>query len=318
MRAYRITNEQLLIGVQDLDRLGVHKSTLASETIDRNTSFLFAFTATAHSTGDWGILSALPEYLKKMYPNSRLVVPNSDLLLKIFKSPFAAGEWSSVTKEPWKTSYMVWQNNPYIDHWVQPGEFSGEYITDHARAWSSYTNYTEPLVEQVLRALGAKDEELIQWDTRPRLYFTEQEQEECDKIVKQCVGDNKYGCLLFGGRVQGFTGRWEFDHVLHEDARAYSDMPVFYYSQFDLQDTEWASIFKHRINFEDLKLTLRQQLCIKQKAYFNLGYQAGMTDAISGGGSNVISLTPFDENGLGSNCIRGVKYWFRDGTTKIY
>ena len=63
-------------------------------------------------------------------------------------------------------------------------------------------------------------------------------------------------------------------------------------------------------------LSFREQMILKQKATFNAGYQAGITDAISGGGSEVITLTPYDEI---KECItRGVKYVFKDGKIKIY
>ena len=57
-------------------------------------------------------------------------------------------------------------------------------------------------------------------------------------------------------------------------------------------------------------------MIIKQKSIFNIGYQAGITDAISGGGSDVTTLCPYEEPT--HNTIRGVKYVFKDGSTRIF
>lgn len=318
MRLYKIYKETCYDMGVEVDRLGYYKNDVEIPFVSRDQPMTIAFTSTSFSIGDWGILSALPKYIKKMYPNSTFVVPDPSLSYKIFKPLFDSGRWASIIKNPWNVPYMIWGNNPYIDHWIKPGNWEYEIFTDHYRIWDSKDNYNEPLVEQILRAFGATDEELTQWDTRPKLYFTPEEIKECDQIINQYVGDSLYGCLLFGGRVKSLQGRWDFDSVLFEDAEEYSHMPVFYYSQFNFKDTEWNSIFKTAINFLDLNLTLKQQLYIKQKAYFNLGYQSGMTDAISGGGSKIIALSPYNEIGLGSNCIKGVKYWFKDKTFKVY
>lgn len=318
MRQWSIENERIYDKGVEVSRLGLYKKDVEFPQFQRDQSFTFAFTPTSHSLGDWGVLSSLPKYIKKLYPNSTIVVPNPTLCYKIFQPLFDSGEWSSITKKPWETGQMMWQNNPYIDHWLSPGEWEYEIYTDHYRVWSYKDNFNEPLIEQILRAFGAKDEEITQWDTRPKLYFSKEEKEECDEIIKHHIGNNLYGCLLFSGRVEKYMGRWEFDSVLFDDAQEFLDMPIFYYAQFDLDETEWGNMFKNKINFKDLGLTLRQQLYIKQKSHFNLGYQSGMTDSISGGGSKIISLTPYDEQGLGSNCIRKVKYWFADNKFKIY
>jgi len=318
MRVWQILNEALFDRGVEVSRLGSYKETTKIPQPQKDQSFTFAFTPTAHSIGDWGILSSLPKHIKKLYPNSTIAVPNPALCHKIFAPLFNAGRWSSITKKPWETGYMLWQHDPYIDHWLSPGEWEYEIYTDHYRVWSYKDNFNEPLIEQILRAYGATDEELTQWDTRPKIYFSKEEKQECDEIINKHVGNNPYGCLLFSGRVEKYMGRWEFDSILFPNAQEFRDMPVFYYSQFDLSKTEWGDIFKNNINFEELGLTLRQQLYIKQNAYFNLGYQSGMTDAISGGGSKVIALTPYSEDGLGSNCIRGTKYWFKDNTSKVY
>ena len=121
-----------------------------------------------------------------------------------------------------------------------------------------------------------------------------------------------YGCLLFASRIDKLKGRWD-DKNLIKEARKYKDIPVYYYSEFDLKDTEWDKLFPIRYNFADLNLNLRQQMLIKSRAKFNIGYQAGINDAVSKHSNNII-LTPYDD--IKENIIRNVKYIHFNGSIK--
>ena len=103
------------------------------------------------------------------------------------------------------------------------------------------------------------------------------------------------------------------DKNLIKEARKYKDTPVYYYSEFDLNDTEWDELFPVRYNLA--KLSLREQLVIKSRAKFNIGYQAGINDAVSRFSNNIV-LTPYDD--IKENIIRGVNYIHLNGKkTKI-
>ena len=162
-----------------------------------------------------------------------------------------------------------------------------------------------PLVEQILLRFGFTQEELKSIDCRPHLYYDEDENPNPD------IKDD-YGCLLFASRIDKLKGRWD-DKNLIKEARKYKDTPVYYYSEFDLKGTEWEELFPIRYNFADLNLNLRQQMLIKSRAKFNIGYQAGINDAVSKHSNNII-LTPYDD--IKENIIRNVKYIHFDGKIK--
>lgn len=82
MRVWHILNETLLDRGIEVSRLGSYKETTEIPQSQRDQSFTFAFTPTAHSIGDWGILSSLPKYIK----NYTLIVQlQSPILLYVIK-----------------------------------------------------------------------------------------------------------------------------------------------------------------------------------------------------------------------------------------
>lgn len=316
MRQWKIINDQLLDAGVEVQRLGISKSMgqSAFKELDRNTEFVFPFTQTSHSLGDWGILSRLPECIKQLYPNVKFYTPSSLLIKDIFNFRFNQNNWTSTTDAPWFNNEIIFKHNPYIDGTYAHGELSGECYTDHYRIYSEEI-INEPLVEQLLRAFGATEDEIATLNTSPKLYISPEEEEWYQKFINQHFGD-EYGCLLLSHSKKELNHRWEFDHHLINQAEQYKNYPVFYYSSFDINDTEWGQIFPNYISFSELKLTIRQQMIVKQKSIFNIGYQAGVTDAIAGGGSDVITLTPYEN--LKHNTIRGVKYVFSNGTEQIF
>jgi hypothetical protein len=316
MRIWKINNDQLQDMGVETNRIGECKDSFSSlfSNLDRNSSFIFPFTTTSHSLGDWGILNKLPECIKKIYPNSEFYLPSPELIREIFLPLFNVGNWSSFIEEPWKVNEIIHSNNPYISGRYNRGELIGECYTDHYRIYSSEDDANEPLIEQVLRAFGVTNEEIQNLDTTPKLYISEQEEEWYGNFIKKYFG-KEYGCLLLSQSRAHLNHRWEFDYHLFPHIKKYNDLPVFYYSSFDIGSTDWGDKFSNFISFTDLKLSFREQMIIKQKAIFNIGYQAGITDTISGGGSDIITLT---NGNLKHNIVRGAKYVFKDGNFKIF
>jgi hypothetical protein len=317
MRVWSVIDDKIIDRGIEVNRIGYDKSNNKSlfSNLDRNTEFIFPFTMTAHSLGDWGMISRLPECIKTLYPNSQIYIPSSNLIKHIFGFLFSQGWWSTVIKEPWSTNEIIIKNNPFIAGRLELNQLEGEIYTDHHRIFSNSNDLNEPLIEQILRAFGATEEEILSIDSRPKLYISGEENEWADEFLKKYVGSN-YGCLLLASRIPQYDCKWEFDHHLFDHVEKFKHMPVFYYSSFDLEKTDWSGKFAEFINFQGMGLSFREQMIIKQKATFNAGYQAGITDSISGGGSEIITLTPYDEI---KECImRGVKYIFKDGSVKIY
>ena len=107
-----------------------------------------------------------------------------------------------------------------------------------------------------------------------------------------------------------------FDYLLFEAAEKFAGMPVFYFAEFDIHATEWGKYFPEAYNFADYDLNIRDQIYIKRKAKFNISYQAGVTDASNGDGSEMHILCPYPT--IRENCIRGTNYYYFDGTKKTF
>jgi hypothetical protein len=290
----------------------------------------FPFARLCYSIGDLAITSGIFEALKTKYPKIKIAWP-SDQYLRNFHARYPGmgfgkgiDYWNYNDKvTSINNIHSIIDNNPYIDYYFNEGEF--DYIfTDHERSYTSLQQVgddhirsaDEPLAEQILRRFGFNDDDIKNIDSTPKIYFTKEEEVEFDEIIKSHVGDNEYGCLLFASRVEKYKGRWDKETLLYEDAERFKNKPVFYYSQFDLKNTKWEEFFPNRINFKELGLSIRAQIYIKRKALFNLSYQAGITDASSGGNSEVITLTAYTT--IHECAIRNTKCIYFDGSVKHF
>lgn len=281
----------------------------------------FPFMRMCYSIGDLAIVSGVFEALKTKYPKIKIAWPSNSYINHILGEGYIS-RWnynSTVTAE--SNIDTIMRNNPYIDKIFEVGDFD-RVFTDHDRSYTSLVDdgemirsTDEPLAEQILRRFGFTDEDIKTIDSRPRLYFSQEEVDKCEQIIKEYIGSYDYGCLLFAGRLERFKGRWENDYLLFEDAEKFKGLPVFKYSQYDLQDTEWAEFFPTQTDFTELGVTIREQIYIKQRAKFNIGYQGGVTEASSGGNSEMISLSPYLT--IRENCVRGSKYIFFNQTSKV-
>tara|TARA_Y100001937_G_C7127970_1_gene335773 strand:+ start:1443 stop:2435 length:993 start_codon:yes stop_codon:yes gene_type:complete len=325
---YYQVREDKLIGCDECDYLGVHYDDIKSgeiETLPKDYDGWFPFMPLCFSIGDWGVRSGIFKALKTKYPKIKIAIPKMSTIQEIcstdayfnnqLNTSYTLGNGEMIN--PGENMKNVLSNNPYIDEFFDSGKFS-LIFTDHDRAYTGLQkidekiySVEEPLAEQILKRFGFTDEDIKNIDSSPQLYFNSDEIERGDELIDKYIGkNNKYGCLLFSTRIKELNKRWE-DKVLYEDAERFRDLPVFYYSSFDLDNTEWAKFFPNRFDFSKLNLTIREQLYIKCKALFNIGYQAGMTDACSGSDSEIITLCPYPT--IGSNRVRGVKYRFFNG-----
>ena len=257
----------------------------------------FPFTRLCFSLGDWAVISGLPGALKSKYPKLKFALPSKNYLKTTVGN--VIGQWGYGSNDPLDYIDYIFKNNPHIDYRFEVGDFDSIF-TDHERAYTDDLNI--PLVEQILLRFGFTQEELKNIDSRPNLFFDQDE-------IPNPEFKKEYGCLLFATRIDKLKGKWD-DKYLLEEARKYKDTPVYYYSEFELKDTEWDELFPIRYNFADRNLNLRQQMVIKSRAKFNIGYQAGINDAISRFSNNIV-LTPYDD--IKENIIRGVNYIHLNG-----
>jgi hypothetical protein len=323
MRQWGIKNDKI-ISFGETPYLGVPYEKIKNgevDTLPDDYDGWFPFMRMCYSIGDLAITSGIFQALKTKYPKIKIAWPSNNYIEHIFGKGFIS-RWDYNKEVTAMTNIQtIMYNNPYIDKIFEVGEFDVVFC-DHDRSYTSLIHdgdmirsCDEPLAEQILRRFGFTDEDIKKIDSRPKIYFTDEEIKKCESIIKKYIGNYEYGCLLFAGRLEQFKGRWENDYLLFEDAQKFQNLPVFYYTQYELKNTKWDKFFPNRIDFTKLKLTIREQIYIKQCAKFNIGYQGGVTEASSGGTSTMVSLCPYKT--IRENCVRGSKYIFFDETSKI-
>ena len=321
MIQFSIENDRLIFG-KDKTYLGWSMEHFESgniETLPKDYDSWFPFVNTSFSLGDLVITSGIYEALKKKYPKIKIAIPTIEWYEKIFGDYL--NSWNYNDSMTWKDNIQtILGNNPNIDYKFKPGEFDLIY-TDHERIYTNLVetkngivSCDEPLAEQILRRFGLTESDLKRIDSKPKIYFTEDEIEKCENIIKDKIGNREYGCLLFSARIANMRGRWEKDYLLFKHAKKYKNLPIFYYSQFDIGNTEWSEYFPENNNFSEMGLSIREQIYIKRNAKFNIGYCGGITEAATGYGSDMISLCAYDS--VKQNAIRGSKYIFFNGEEK--
>lgn len=323
MLQIRIINDKPKV-VGEVNYLGVPKDKLPKGKYDvfpEDYDGWFPFMRLCYSLGDLGIISAMFRVLKSKHPKMKIAIPSQAYVNELFKEGIKTWSYDGKSSGA-KNMEVVWGGNPYIDGHFNTGAFNMVF-TDHDRAYTELVNdgeqirsCDEPLVEQILRRFGFSDEELSQYDLSPEVYFTEEECERNEKILTKLVGEDMYGCLLFSARSDTYKSRWDHEHMLYEAGEKFRDRPVFFFSEHPLKGTEWDTFFPNRFDFRELKLSIKDQIYIKRRALFNIGYQSGISDTSYGSGTEMHTLGM--NNTIRENCIRGVHYYFKNGTKKTY
>ena len=209
MRQWQVKNDKVY-DLGEVPYLGVPKEQNVS-LFPEDYDGWFPFMRFCYSFGDLGIVSGLFEALKQKYPKLKIAVPSNEYVTQMFGSKL--NQWSYDQKSSAITNIdMVWANNPYIDYHFNLGEFDWIF-TDHDRSYTSLIHdgdmirsCDEPLVEQILRRFGFSEDDLTNIDSKPKLYFTDEEQNQNDKLIESIVGSKEYGCLLFASRLDWAKG----------------------------------------------------------------------------------------------------------------
>jgi len=277
----------------------------------------FPFTRCCFSIGDWGIISGIPAALNSKYPNLYTYVPTAEWIRYCFPEVV---HWNHLGSDPALYPELVFKNNPYVK-FFNPGEFDKIYC-DHER---SYRFDNEPLAEQILRAIGGfTEDDLLNIDSRPDLYFSYKEQEEGWKIIRQ-YANSEFGCILFASRLKYLDNCWDKNKksisnlikTIHRKGFD-KDYPIFYYSAFPIDQSYWADIFNTDllINFATISnCDLRLQWFIKSKAKFNISYQAGFNDTVTKYSDHYVATHRI---GTGETTMKGVTYFQDDGSIIKY
>lgn len=308
----------------EVDYLGVSKDNLSKIKdvhLPEGYDGWFPFMSMCYTLGDLGIRSGIFEALKQKYPRIKIALPSKEYITNFFP-PQELNNYGYKENKAIDNIDTIWGNNPHIDYYFNKGEFD-RIFTDHDRCYTflihdgeMVRSCDEPIAEQILRRWGFTDNDFKNINTQPKLYFTPEEIDKGEEIIKNYMGLDSYGCLLFASRIPRYQGRWEYDHHLINETKEFHQKSIFYYSDFDINQTEWGECFPNSLNFKSLKLSIREQLYIKYRAYFNISYQAGITDSVCGGNTISIVLCPY--NSIRECCIRGVKYVYKDGNVKQF
>tara|TARA_B100000963_G_scaffold269472_1_gene237613 strand:- start:3040 stop:3957 length:918 start_codon:yes stop_codon:yes gene_type:complete len=219
----------------------------------------FVVMRTCHGIGDWCIISALPRLLKEKYPNCKVYVPSQKMLKSVFGNMLDT--WGYGVYDASNVSYDVFQNNPYVDEFIDSIE--GEIFHDHYRIYD-VNNSEIPLVTQMLKFWQFKDSELL--DTTPDIYFS-----DSDKFNVH-INDMDYGYV----GVSSTYGNTADTQLLVDKIKEYGDMTWMYYGEQPIEETN-LSFIKDVINIKPMGLSLRQQMYLRCNAKVNVGNESGTT-----------------------------------------
>ena len=248
----------------------------------------FVVMRTCHGVGDWGILSAMPRLLKQKYPNCKVYVPSHKLLEQMFGEPTDWKWWDN----PYKNVNAIFDNNPYVDAFVD--DISGDIFHDHYRIYDN-SNPDIPLVNQMLKFWQFTEKEME--DSQPELYWSDEEIELGDAIIKEHVGDKEFGGFIVSYRYD-FKNDDLFIKVLKDNP-----VPYFYWSPVPLKETPFDFIEKAL----DLRhIDLRIQLYIRSKAKLNIARQNGITSTLPRYSKTYQLQVQFP---IGSNFVEGETYF---------
>ncbi len=248
-----------LYATNEVDRLGFEESEglrIPDEYLEKKE---FMVMRTAHGIGDWGIISAMPRLLKKKYPDCRVYVPTSKFIKQLF------GVESNIPQ-------TIFDNNPYVDKYKD--FIVGEIFHDHYRVYNK-DNSDIPLLEQMLKFWQFEEDEYI--DSKPEMYWSDEEKSLGDTIIKNTIGDDQFGCLLVSDRFGTQRGKhhqesYDKDTEVMTKVLEENQMPYFYWMSKPISQTPFNFIDKA---LDMRHIDLRVQLYIKSKAKVNLSNQCG-------------------------------------------
>lgn len=289
---WRINSNQLT-PIYETDTLGFPIEDayyIPNEYLDARKFIVFR---TCHSIGDWGIISAFPRLLKQKYPDCKVYIPSTKLLEEMYRGFKSWSHWSN----PYQNAGLVFKNNPYVDGYID--NINDEVFHDHYRIYDK-NNIEIPLIQQMLNFWQFTKEEME--DYLPDLYFSKEEIDLGDSIIKKWIGDEPYGTLLLTNTVKDYYSD-DINQRLLNEVEVFGNMKFFYYGNKDISDTIFRKI--NYVNFKDLQLDIRTQLYIKTKALVNIGYQSGVNDSVCR--YSQVICTP-STGTLGADYLGAIKY----------
>ena len=245
------------LGFDYLDKLRIPDEYLESEE--------FVICRAAFGIGDWGVISAIPRLLKGKYPNCKVIIPSSKMIKSIF------GVESNISE-------LIFSNNPYVDFFVD--FYEDEIYHDHYRVYDTDVPDIS-LIKQMLKFWQFEENEME--DCRPEMYWSDEEKEFGDEIIKQVVGDKDFGGLLVSDRFGTQYGNHDKKTLKNETYKITkilkeNPLPCFYWTYKPIGETPF---FFTNTALDMRNIDLRIQLYIRSKAKLNVGNQCGTLQTIS-------------------------------------
>jgi hypothetical protein len=212
----------------------------------------------------------MPRLLKQKYPTCKVYIPSPFFLGNLFNQPN-----ESTWQNPYENVYNVFKGNPHIDGFKD--FMLGEVFHDHYRIYDK-NKKDIPLIKQMLKFWQFNDDEIK--DYYPDLYFTKEEKEFGDEIIKEFLGDKEFAGLLITNRFESQGGRYDEKtnrKLMNILLDKFSDLPFVYWTYKKPKQID--------ISFEkgfDLRnVPTRIQLYIRTKAKINIGTHCGFLDCVS-------------------------------------
>ena len=266
---WRVLDNQLY-NVGEVNRLGFEESEglrIPDEYLDK---LQFMVMRGAQGLGDWGIISAMPRLLKQKYPTCKVYIPSSFFLGNLFNQPN-----ESTWQNPYENVYNVFKGNPYIDGFKD--FMLGEVFHDHYRIYDK-NKKDIPLIKQMLKFWQFNDDEIK--DYHPDLYFTKEEKQFGNEIIKEFLGNKEFAGLLITNRFESQGGRYDEKtnrKLMNVLLDKFSDLPFVYWTYKKPKEIDIS--FKK--GFDLRNVPTRIQLYIRTKAKINIGTHCGFLDCVS-------------------------------------
>ena len=217
---------------------------------------------TCHGIGDWCIISGLPRLLKEKYPDCKVYIPSSIMLKNLFGDML--NNWGYGTYDCSQITYDVFQNNPYVDNFID--SFEDEIFHDHYRIYDENKDEI-PLTEQMLKFWQFTKDDIK--DSTPDIYFSKEEKSFGNKILGSLKDFGYIG-------VSSTYGSTADTQVLIDKIKEYGDITWFYYGEQPIEETD-LNFVKNSIAVKPMNLNIRQQMYLRCKAKVNVGNETGMT-----------------------------------------
>ena len=260
---FRITNNRLT-PAGDTPRLGFNKTHPSYIPDDYLKQQEFVVMRTCHGIGDWCIMSAMPRLLKEKYPNCKVYVPSSTMLKNLFGNML--NNWGYGTFDCSQMPHHIFDNNPYVDKFID--DYYGEVFHDPYKIYNEDIDKI-PLVEQMLNFCQFKEKEHS--DSAPEIYFSKEEEQFGDKLIKQNFGSKTFG-YIGASSTYGTSGDTT---LIIEKIKEHPNICWFYYGEQPIEETD-LNFLKNTISVKKMNLPIRQQMYLKCKSKVNIGNETGM------------------------------------------